>query len=166
MTSRPVTQTDLVDQLESSLPFSKSEFSNVSELRPENGYRYKIPERFQDPDKTSSDPQDQFIEYKRFECWIDEIYDGIIYARGKEVKDFETQIQFNIPIDSVEDNDRELVHEGAVFVLLTGTLVKVKGQHVNKSTIKFRRSLKPTLEEVDKLDERQKYLARALGIDV
>lgn len=96
---------------------------------------------------------------RKFECWIDEVSNDTIYARGKEISENPNkiidEISFELPIDKVEERKRDIIREGAVFeIYLNG----------DELSIKFLRSSKISDEDLKKIEVKQELLAKQFKI--
>lgn len=109
--------------------------------------------------------QGYFNTINTYECWVEDIHNDIIYARGREINDLDSEISFDFPIIDVDIEDRDLVEISSVFWWKIGIFIDKNGNQKNKSIIKFRRL--PAWSEFSekKAKKHANYLAIALGFE-
>ena len=171
----PATTTERQESLDNILPSSSPVESAVFDsIKASKGSIRQSPPINNKADNNSISTDDMlpnvvqkkyFRDLKTYECWVDEIDNDIIYARGRDVDLLGPEIVFEIELKDVDDNDKELVKESAVFWVKVGTLTTETGQLLNSTVIKFRRYKSIPKNEFENISQRARLLAKALGID-
>ena len=155
--------------LNSSYPIESDVLNTIKSSK--GRIRPSIPTKTQDDleDKTFSSENikanHHFRILKTYECWIVDLDQKTIYANGRDIDLLGPEISFEIDINNVDSNDRELIKDSAVFWVKVGILTTGSGQQINKTIIKFRRFLSIPKLQAEKISQREKHLAKALGID-
>ena len=143
----------VTDKLKNSSNPLELDFDTRDSLAHEKEVQFYVPKT--DPDRSPSmQPRERVTVLKNWEGIVTSVEDASFFAAMRET---ESEIdravdEFEIDIDNVDDSDRELVSEGAVFYLTVLTR-HPKGEGLQKTTrIVFRRMPRWSSRDIERAE--------------
>lgn len=106
---------------------------------------------------------DHFIDNINWIGYVENIKDGIIYGRMKEIEKNTTEeiVEFDIETE-VANEDLPLLKVGAVFYYSIGH-ASIKGQKKKQDMLRFKRSIDFSEKDVDKISDKAKALVNSIN---
>jgi len=105
-----------------------------------------------------------FIVELRLICWVEELVDGIMYARGRDFKGLNPDVFFELAAVDVSSKYQKLIREGAIFKVIVGYVMTQDGQKKHKTRISFRKYFPISAKRLEDISIKADLLAKALGI--